>query len=150
MSRDKHTSDGGSTTYYDIPEGVKDLQDLIELKNMNFSIGNIFKACYRLGQKSGQDDLYDVNKIIFFAEREKKRLEQKINETDNVSPVKLVNGTWYPNSSGVCPFEDNLEQYMIQYKIRGGYQTTASGSRIAELRWELCDNEYDIMEYRIV
>jgi hypothetical protein len=147
MSSDKHTSDGGSTTYYDIPEGVKDLQDLIEQKNMNFSIGNIFKACYRLGQKSGQDDLYDVNKILFFAKREKKRLEKKIDKTEKAA---ISNSTWYCNTSGVLPFEDDLEQYMIQYKLRNGQVTTASGSRIAELRWELRGNDYDIIEYRIV
>lgn len=88
MSRDKHTSDGGSTTYYDIPEGAMDLQDLIEWKNMNFSIGNIFKACYRLGQKSGQDDLYDINKIIFFAQREKVRLEKQLR--GNSSEPRMV------------------------------------------------------------
>ena len=88
MSRDKHTSDGGSTTYYDIPEGAMDLQDLIEWKNMNFSIGNIFKACYRLGQKSGQDDLYDINKIIFFAQREKFRLEKQLR--GNSSEPRMV------------------------------------------------------------
>jgi hypothetical protein len=73
----KHKSDGGSTDYYKIPDGAVDLQDLIEHKDMNFSIGNIFKACYRLGEKSGTDLLYDLNKIIFFAEREKARLSSK-------------------------------------------------------------------------
>ena len=48
-------SDGGSTKYYDIPEGAKDLQDLIEHKNMSFGLANIFKACYRFGEKEGND-----------------------------------------------------------------------------------------------
>ena len=69
----KKTSDGGSTSYYKIPEGAADLQDLIEQKNMNFSIGNIFKACYRLGEKNGTDANYDLRKIIFFAQREMAR-----------------------------------------------------------------------------
>lgn len=64
------TSDGGSTDYYKIPQGATDLQDLIEHKDMNFSIGNIFKACYRLGEKSGAPKDYDLRKIIFFAQRE--------------------------------------------------------------------------------
>lgn len=72
---EKHKSDGGSTDYYNIPEGIKDLQGLIEYKNMNFAIGNIFKACYRMGRKEGNDDAYDLRKIIFFAERELKRIE---------------------------------------------------------------------------
>lgn len=68
-------SDGSSTEYYKIPEGSKDLIELIEYKNMNFAVGNIFKACYRLGQKEGNDDAYDIRKIIFFAERELERLK---------------------------------------------------------------------------
>jgi len=71
------TSDGSSTSYYKIPSDCTDLIDLIEHKNMNFAVGNIFKACYRLGQKEGNDDAYDIRKIIFFAERELKRLESK-------------------------------------------------------------------------
>lgn len=68
--------DGGSTPHqYSIPSDAKELQDLIEYRNMNFAIGNIFKACYRMGRKEGADELYDLNKIIFFAKREKKRIK---------------------------------------------------------------------------
>ncbi len=70
----KVKSDGGSTSYYDIPEGTKDLGDLVEYKDMNFNIGNIFKAAYRLGEKDGTDKKYDLNKIIYFAQRELKRI----------------------------------------------------------------------------
>lgn len=63
-------SDGSSTSYYDLPPEAKDLGDLIEFKNMNFNVGNIFKACYRLGEKEGNDLRYDLNKIIYFAQRE--------------------------------------------------------------------------------
>ena len=71
----KVKSDGGSTDYYKLPSGATDLIDLIEHKKMSFSLGNIFKACYRLGEKEGNDLLYDLNKIIFFAERMKKEIE---------------------------------------------------------------------------
>lgn len=68
---------GGSTPeQYGIPEGAKELQDLIEYRNMNFAVGNIFKACYRMGLKEGADEIYDLNKIIFFAKREKKRIKR--------------------------------------------------------------------------
>lgn len=70
----KKTSDGGSTDYYKIPSSAKDLQDLIEHKRMNFSVGNIFKAAYRLGEKAGNDLSYDLRKIIFFAQRELDRV----------------------------------------------------------------------------
>lgn len=73
MTLDIHTaaitSDGGSTSYYELPAGAKELNDLIEHKRMSFALGNIFKACYRFGEKDAASRLYDLNKIIFFAER---------------------------------------------------------------------------------
>lgn len=66
---------GGSTpSQYGLPDEASELQDLIEYRNMNFAVGNIFKACYRMGFKEGADPLYDINKILFFAQREKARL----------------------------------------------------------------------------
>lgn len=65
----KITSDGKATAYYDFPEGATTLNDIIEFKNMSFARGNIFKAAYRLGEKNGIDDEYDLNKIIYYAER---------------------------------------------------------------------------------
>lgn len=69
-------SDGGSTSYYEVPTGATELNDLIEHKKMSFALGNIFKACYRLGEKNGTDAAYDVRKIIFFANRILKQLEK--------------------------------------------------------------------------
>ena len=59
---------GGSTSYYMLPDGATELNDLIEAKQMSFALGNIFKACYRFGEKSGVEKEYDINKIIYFAE----------------------------------------------------------------------------------
>lgn len=75
LSPPKTKSDGGSTDYYKVPAGTTDLIDLIEHKKMSFALGNIFKACYRLGEKEGNDLLYDLNKIIYFAERLKAQVE---------------------------------------------------------------------------
>lgn len=72
----KIKSDGWSTNYYQLPEGAKEIQDLIEAKKMNFAVGNIFKACYRLGAKEGIDYLYDLRKIAWYVDRELKRVEQ--------------------------------------------------------------------------
>lgn len=69
-------SDGGATSYYELPEGAKDLNDLIEHKGMGFGLGNIFKACFRLGEKEGTDPLYDINKIVYFGLRLKKFYEK--------------------------------------------------------------------------
>lgn len=69
----KSENHGGSTDYYKLPPGAKDLQDLIEAKEMNFSEGNMFKAVYRLRKKHA-DRSYDLNKIIWFANRELQRI----------------------------------------------------------------------------
>ena len=81
-------SDGWSTSYYELPEGASELQDLIEHRGMNFSVGNIFKACYRLGRKDGATTLYDLNKIRWYAEREIARLEA---EKEKIKPFEHVN-----------------------------------------------------------
>lgn len=66
---------GGSTpAQYGLPPGAEDLQDLIEHRKMNFSVGNIFKGAYRLGHCDHSDPLRDLNKIIWFANREKARI----------------------------------------------------------------------------
>lgn len=61
---------GGSTpSQYALPEGAKELQDLIEFREMNYALGNIFKACYRLGHCSHSDTMRDLRKIKWFVER---------------------------------------------------------------------------------
>lgn len=62
--------------YYKLPGSARELQDLIEYKNMNFNVGNIFKAAYRLGDKPGVSKRYDLEKILFYAQRELDRLEE--------------------------------------------------------------------------
>ena len=77
----KDTGPGGSTpSQYALPTDAIELQDLIEYREMNFAIGNIFKACYRLGHKSNVSKEYDLNKIIYFAQRELQRV-QSLNGT---------------------------------------------------------------------
>lgn len=81
-------SDGGATDYYRLPNDAEQLQDLIEHKDMSFSTANIFKACYRLGQKYGTSKRTDLNKIIWFANRELALLDKK--EADScVKSTKL-------------------------------------------------------------
>lgn len=61
-------SDGGATDYYTLPIHATELRHLISHKSMSFARGNLFKACYRLGEKEGTDVLYDLNKMKFFVE----------------------------------------------------------------------------------
>ena len=65
----KVKSDGGSSTYYFLPKGATELNDLIEHKGMSFARGNLFKALYRLGEKEGTDVGYDLNKFQLFLDR---------------------------------------------------------------------------------
>ena len=69
------TDKGGSTSYYDLPSNPTTIQDLIEHRNMNGSIKDIFKACYRLGQKDGMSDIDDVTKMVYYSLRELGRLK---------------------------------------------------------------------------
>lgn len=69
---------GWSSDYYKLPDGAVELQDLIEYREMNFSVGNIFKAAYRLGHKDGTDAEYDLRKIIWFAQRELDRITKPV------------------------------------------------------------------------
>ena len=62
--------------YYDFPEGSECLQDLIEDRDMSWNQANIMKAALRWGVKGGASDLkYDLEKILWFAERELRRLQ---------------------------------------------------------------------------
>ena len=71
-------NDGGSCPeQYGLPEGAQELQDLIEYRDMNFAIGNIFKACYRIGHCGHSDALRDAKKILWFAEREVRRMKKE-------------------------------------------------------------------------
>ena len=67
-------SNGWTTGYYELPDDATEMQDLIEHREMNFAMGNIFKACYRYGHKKNTSQEYDLNKIIWYAERELKRV----------------------------------------------------------------------------
>jgi len=62
----KIASDGGASDYYVLPANASELRHLIQARKMNFSIGNIFKACWRLGLKAGTEKYYDLRKMVFF------------------------------------------------------------------------------------
>ena len=68
---------GWSSNYYELPEDAKELDDLICEREMHWHIANIFKACYRFGEKDGTSKLYDINKILWFAKKHKELLEKE-------------------------------------------------------------------------
>lgn len=71
----KVASDGSTASYYELPDGCSELQDLISHKNMNAQMGEIFRACYRYGEVEHSEELRDIKKIIFYATAELKRIE---------------------------------------------------------------------------
>lgn len=74
----KIKSTGWATSYYDIPDHVKDVDDLITHFKLNWHMANIVKAAIRYGRKEGVSKEYDLNKIEFMAKRER----NLINATD--------------------------------------------------------------------
>ena len=72
---EEHT--GGSSSYYDITLNGQTVSclDIIEALGMDFALGNIFKAAWRIAasrqgkKKKGNNEVYDAEKIIFFAEK---------------------------------------------------------------------------------
>jgi len=72
----KVTSDGSTASYYELPEGAKELQHLISYRNMNGQLAEIFRACYRYGIVSHSDQLRDAKKMVFYAMAEVERLEK--------------------------------------------------------------------------
>lgn len=75
-STDTSTNNGGSTSYYDFPEGCKNIQDVIIKTNIPWNIANIFKASYRYGKQDHSEAERDLNKIIWFAQDELKRIKE--------------------------------------------------------------------------
>ena len=72
----QYVSDGSTASYYELPEGARELQDLISFKNMNAQVGEIFRSCYRYGEVNHSEKLRDAKKMKFYAEAEIERLER--------------------------------------------------------------------------
>lgn len=72
----KEKSDGSTASYYELPDGASELQDLISDRNMNAQIGEIFRECYRYGRAAHSDEMRGIKKILFYANAELKRLEK--------------------------------------------------------------------------
>lgn len=84
LSKDNTHNNGGSTDYYKFQPGWTDCQDIIESRSMNFSQGNIFKVafCFNVGRHSAVTYERELNKIIWFAQRELERIKQDDNKKD--------------------------------------------------------------------
>lgn len=67
-------SDGSTASYYELPEGATELQDIISADNMNAQMGEIGRAWKRYGKCSHSDKMRDIRKIQFYAKAEEERL----------------------------------------------------------------------------
>lgn len=76
LEDDKQNNNGGASDWYSLPKDANTLQDLIEHRNMNGSVKDIFKACYRLGIKT-EDELRDLNKMAYYSLREVGRITSR-------------------------------------------------------------------------
>jgi len=72
----KIQSDGSTASYYELPEGATELQDLISAKNMNAQIGEIFRTCFRYNQVAHSPMKRDIKKILFYAKAELERINK--------------------------------------------------------------------------
>lgn len=98
----KEHSNGATASYYELPAGAAQLQDLISHRDMNAQIGEIFRACYRYGLVSHSDRLRDARKILFYAQAEVERLE-KLQEGSSAA-VEPAEEPAQPVKKG-CPVE---------------------------------------------
>ena len=76
---DPSKSDGSTATYYQLPGYAREIQHLINHKNMNANIGEIFRTSYRYGSASHSNQMRDAKKIVFYANAEVERLERARN-----------------------------------------------------------------------
>lgn len=68
-------SDGSTASYYELPPGATQLQDLISHRNLNAQDGEIFRAIYRKGLCSHSNPLREAKKVLYYAQAEVCRLE---------------------------------------------------------------------------
>lgn len=89
-------SDGSTASYYELPPGCTELQDLISYRNLNAQDGEMFRAIYRKGRASHSDELRDAKKVLFYAQAEVKRLERRIamsadfGQQHTIEPASLI------------------------------------------------------------
>ena len=69
-------NNGGSTDYYKIPHEFKDIQDVFQANNLNYAQGTMLKVAwtFNVGRHDATNYERELNKIIFFAQRELDRL----------------------------------------------------------------------------
>lgn len=70
------SSDGSTASYYELPTGATELQDLISFRNMNAQMGEVGRAWYRYGQCPHSPKMRELKKMKFYIDAEIARLEK--------------------------------------------------------------------------
>ena len=141
-------SDGSTASYYELPAGCTELQDLISHRNLNAQDGEMFRAIYRKGMASHSDELRDAKKVLFYATAEVKRLEalRVVKDSLTTAPSKAAeiaaDDGWIKLDCGECPADD----LAVDYKMRDG---AIGRNKAGNLVWRISGKPYDIIAYRI-
>lgn len=154
------TSDGSTASYYELPEGAKELQDLISYRNLNAQDGEIFRAIYRKGRASHSDELRDARKVLFYAKAEVERLERLKLWDDGEKRIDIIAascgqgehyisaddgaGVWAVWYGGECPVD---EEAQVEVMLRNGDKLQV---QVKYLRWNHIGNGADITRYRLI
>jgi len=69
-------NNGGPTDYYDLDSNWTGVGDIIDARNMSFNQGNILKVafCFNVGRHEATNEVRELNKVIYYAQRELARL----------------------------------------------------------------------------
>jgi len=157
----KERSNGATASYYELPAGATQLQDLISDRDMNAQIGEVFRAYYRYGRVSHSDKLRDAKKIFFYAQAEVaclEKLQTAVSATVG-APVESAHSEkfdqggdgWIPWGGGRRPVARHV---CVYYRFRCGGNSN-NKSPAALLRWAHAFDsssparEYDIVAYRV-
>ena len=74
-------NDGSKNSFYEIPEWVKDCDDLADYLGLDFFQGNILKSIWGISKgnrHSGTSKDRDLNKIIHYANKSKDKLKREV------------------------------------------------------------------------
>lgn len=94
-------SDGSTASYYELPPGAAELQDLIAYLNCNAQLGEIGRAWFRYGKVAHSPKARDLKKIIFYAQAELERLRKYEPEGFGTAPVEKKCGGCGDKEQGI-------------------------------------------------
>ena len=71
-------NDGGSASYYELPEGATELKHLIHYKGMSHPVGEAFCSLYRLDNCPHSDRKRNLKKVLYYVQTELENMERGV------------------------------------------------------------------------